>query len=72
MLKRVLGVALEVAVAMLIAGLLLAIVVPVLNRSDLVAVGDTTATIIISGVMIAALAIALLRPGSAIRRTHKR
>ena len=71
MLKLVLGVAFEVAVAMSIAGLLLAVVVPVVNGTHLVTVDDTASTIIVSGVLVAALAIALCRPGSAIRRYNK-
>ena len=71
MLKLLLGIAVEVAVAIFIAGLLLALAVPLLNRGDFAA-GDTTSTIVITGVMIAALAIALFRRGSAIRRYSKR
>ena len=72
MLKLLLGIAVEVAVAICIAGLLLALAVPLLNRGDLATVGDTTSTIVITGVMIAALAIALFRRGSALRRYSKR
>lgn len=72
MVKLLLGVVVEVAVALLIAGLILAIAIPLLNQSDVVAVGDATSARIIIGVMIVALAIALFRPGSAIRRFSKR
>lgn len=72
MLKLLLGIAVEVLVAMLIAGLVLAIAIPLLNRGDVVTVGDAASARIIISVMITALAIALFRPGSAIRRYGKR
>lgn len=72
MLRLLIGVVIEVAVALLIAGLLLAIAIPLLNRSDVVTVGDSASARVIIGVMIVALAIALFRPDSAIRRFSKR
>ena len=72
MLKLLLGVVVEVATAMFIAGLVLAIVIPLLNGTVLATIGDTTSSSVIIGVLVAALAIALLRPGSAMRRYRKR
>ena len=72
MLRLLLGVVVEVALATLLAGLILAAAIPLLNRGGLVTVGDLTSTIVIVGVIVGALAIALFRPGSAIRRHRKR
>ncbi|HET9467790.1 MAG TPA: hypothetical protein VFO48_05240 [Vicinamibacterales bacterium] len=72
MLKLLLGVVVEVAVALLIAGLILATAIPLLNHSEVVTVGDTASARVIIGVMVSAVAIALFRPGSAIRRFGKR
>ena len=72
MLKLVLGVILELLVGTMIAGLILALAIPMLKRTDVANASDVTSQIIITSVLIAAVAIALFRPGSAIHRYTKR
>ena len=71
MLKLLLGVLIEVFVAVSLAGLLLALAIPLLNRHDLTGAGDVMTGTVIVGVIAGAVAIALFRPGSAIRRYVK-
>jgi hypothetical protein len=70
--KLLVGVVVEVFVAVLAAGLMLGLAIPALNRAGLIASGDDTVRILIIGVLVLALAIALFRPGSAIHRHIKR
>ena len=72
MLKLLLSVVIEVFVAVSLAGLILALAIPLLNSKDLLGAGGATARIVIIGVMVGALAVALFRPGSAIHRYRKR
>jgi hypothetical protein len=72
MLKTVLGVAVELVIAGAIAGLMLAVAVPLLTRADLGGAEDISTRVVIAGVLAGAVAIALFRPGSAIRRYTKR
>lgn len=72
MSKLLLGVFIEVFVAVSLAGIVLALVIPVLNRAGSAGVGDPAGTVVIVGVLVAAVAIAVLRPGSAVRRYVKR
>jgi hypothetical protein len=72
MVKLLLGVVIEVFVAVSLAGLILALVIPLLNRGGLPGANDTTTTIMITGVLICVIAVALFRPGSAIHRYMKR
>jgi hypothetical protein len=72
MLKTLLGVVVELLVAVGMAGLILAVAVPLLTRTDLVGANDISTRAVITGVMIGAVAIALFRPGSAIRHHMKR
>ena len=72
MRKLLLAVVVEVLLATLLAGLVLAMAIPLLNRGGVMAIGDATSTGVIIGVMLAALAIALFRPGSAIHRYLER
>jgi len=72
MLKLLLGVVIEVFVAVLLAGLILALAIPLLNRNHLADAGDITGRAIIIGVLVGAVAVALLRPGSTIHRHLKR
>jgi ABC-type enterobactin transport system permease subunit len=71
MLKLLLGVAIEVCVGALVAGLILALAVPVLTRINAEGAAEVP-RILIVGVLVSALAIALFRPGSAINRYRKR
>ena len=72
MLKLLLGVVGEALVAVLVAGLMLGLAIPALNRGGIIAAGDDTVRILIIGVLVLALAVALFRPGSAIHRHIKR
>lgn len=72
MLKTLLSVVVEVLVAAAIAGLLLAVVVPFLTRTDVVGANDIRSQVVITGVLVGAVVLALFRPGSAIRRRMKR
>jgi hypothetical protein len=72
MLKTLLSVVVEVLVAAAIAGLLLAVVVPVLTRTEVVGANDVPTQVVITGVLVGAVALALLRPGSALRHRVKR
>ena len=72
MVKLLLGIAVEVIVAMLIAGLILALAIPLLNQTGVAAVGGAASRLVIIGVLAVAVAIAVLRPRSAIQRHFKR
>jgi hypothetical protein len=72
MLKLLLGVVIEVFVAVLIAGLILALAIPLLNANELAGAGDIMGRTIITSVLVGAVAVALFRPGSAIRSSLKR
>jgi len=72
MLKLLLGVAIEVFVGVSLAGVILALTIPLLSRSELLDADDVTATTVIIGVLVAAVTVATLRPYSAIRRHMKR
>ena len=71
MLKLLLGVILEVLVSTMFAGLILALAIPMLNRSNVTDSRDVTSAIVVTSVLIGAVAIALFRPGSAIHRYFK-
>lgn len=68
MLKLLLGVGIEIFVAVLFAGLVLALVIPLLNRGAPGAPASLASGTIMAGVLVSAVVIALFRPGSAIRR----
>ena len=68
----VLSVVVEVLLAVATAGLLLAVLMPLLTRTDLVGANDTAARAVITTVLIGAVALAIFRPGSAIRQRGKR
>ena len=67
-----LGVAVEVFAAILLAGIVLGLAIPLLNRGGLLNAGDVRTTGIIAVVPLGLVLIALLRPGSAIHRYIKR
>jgi ABC-type Mn2+/Zn2+ transport system permease subunit len=69
MLKLLLGLVIEVFVGVLLAGLILALAIPLLTRNDLA--DDVASRIIIVSVLAGIIAVALFRPGSAIRRYLK-
>ena len=68
----VLSVFVEVLVAVATAGLLLAVLMPVLTRTDLVGANDLAARAVITAVLVVAVALAIFRPGGAIRQRGKR
>jgi hypothetical protein len=72
MLKLLLGLAVEVFVGVSAGGVILALVVPGLRASSPAGRGDAAAAIVISGVLVAAVAATVFRPGSAIRRYRRR
>ena len=72
MLKLLLGICVEILVAVLFAGLILALAVPFLNRSVPDGAGESALAAVIIAVLAGAIGVALFRPGSAIRRHIKR
>ena len=71
MLKLAVGMVIEVFVGVTLAGLILALAIPLLSRNDLLDADNITSRTIIIGVLVSAVAVALFRPGSAIRRYTK-
>ena len=67
-----LGVIIEVLLSTMIAGLILALAIPLLNRGPLAATHDAASRVVIIAVLLGAVAIALFRPGSAIHRYIRR
>ena len=72
MRQLLLGVVVEVLVAMLAAGIILGVAIPLLNRGGLIIVGDARSRSLIIGVVLLVLAVALFRPHSAIHRHIRR
>ena len=71
-MKLLLNVIIEVIIGVSLAGVVLAVAVPMLHSADLLGANDLTPTIVIVGVLVGAVAIALFRPGSAIHRRIRR
>lgn len=72
MLKLLFGIAIELLVAVALAGLILALAIPLLNRNGLAGANDAASRVVIIGVLAGAITVALFRPGSAIHRYVKR
>lgn len=72
MVKLLLGVVVEVLVAVALAGLILALAIPLMNRNNLVEANDLASRVVITSVLAVAVAVALFRPGSAIHRYLRR
>ena len=72
MSKLLLGMFVEGFVAVSAAGVLLALVVPALGPDEVAGQPNLKTTIVIAGVLVAAVATALFRPGSALRRYFDR
>src|SRR5688572_17854879 len=72
MLKTLLGVIVELVVATALSGLMLAVAVPFFTRTDLMGADDVSTRVVITAVLVGAVAVALFRPSSAIRRHGKR
>lgn len=71
MLKLAVRVLLELILAITIAGVVLAILVPLMIRYELIAAGDLAGSIVIAGVILTAIGAMLFRPGSALNRYDK-
>jgi glycopeptide antibiotics resistance protein len=72
MLKLLLGVLVELFIAVSLAGAMLALLIPALSLSQAVGKGDVRVIVGVLGVLLASVAVALFRPGSAIHRYIKR
>jgi len=68
MVKLILAVVAEIVVALGAAGVVIAAIVPMLVHTQLVHPGAPMASLVVLGILGAALAFALFRPGSAIKR----
>jgi hypothetical protein len=72
MLKLLLGAVIEVFVGVSLAGLVLALTIPLLHHDGVPGANDMITRVVIIGVLVCAVALALFRPGSAIHRYMKR
>jgi hypothetical protein len=72
MIKLLLSVLLEATIGISLAGLLLAVVVPVLNRYRQASLDDSATAIAVGVVIAGVTAVVLFRPGSAINRWRRR
>jgi len=72
MLKLAFVVVVEIVVALAVAGLVLAIAVPMMVQRNLMAPGDLAGLLMVVVVFVAAIGGMLFRPGSAINRYTKR
>ena len=72
MLALLFRIIIEVFIGVSLAGVVLALLIPALSLSNAVGERDTTVIVTIAGVLVASVAAALFRPGSAIRRYVKR
>ena len=71
-LKLILAVVVEAILGLAVAAGILATVVPVLLRRGLIAAGDAPGFIVVVVVLISCMAVAILRPGSALRQRTKK
>jgi predicted permease len=62
----------EIIVAISLAGFLLAIIVPLLNRYRQTEAGDIVHALVIGGVIVSVAAVVMFRPGGAINRRKLR
>jgi hypothetical protein len=72
MARLLLAVVLEIVAALGVAGVVLAIVIPLLIHTELMSLGDVTGRVVVTGILVVAVAATLLRPGSAIHRYGER
>ena len=72
MLRLALVVAVEIVVGLALAGIALAVAVPVMVRRNLMAPGDLTGMLVVAVVFLAASGAMLFRPGGAINRYSRR
>jgi hypothetical protein len=71
MLKRVVRLLVEVVLGVSAAGVLLAAIVPVMVRQQMITPGDRRGALVIGAVLMLTLGTALFRPGSALRGRRK-
>jgi hypothetical protein len=72
MIKLALLVLAEAAIGVALAGVVLAIIIPLLLRFGWIAPGGAAGTAAIVAVLVMAVAVLLFRPGSAINRYTRR
>jgi hypothetical protein len=68
MVKLFLRMACEILMGFFLAGIMLAISVPILMRAEVIAPGDLASVCIIAGTLALAVGAMLFRPGSALHR----
>ena len=68
MVKLILRVVGEILIGFFLAGIVLAIGVPILVRSGVIVPGDVASVFIIAGTLALAVGVMLFRPGSALQR----
>lgn len=68
MVKLILGMVGEILIGFFLAGIVLAIGVPMLMRSGLIVPGDVVSVCLIAGTLALAVGAMLFRPGSALHR----
>jgi hypothetical protein len=68
LLMRMLG---EILIGIFAAGILLAVAVPILMRTGVIAEGGTAGILVVAGTLVLAICSMLLRPGSALKRYGK-
>jgi len=68
MFRLLMLVAFETAIGIAAAGVLLAVAIPMMVRRHLIMPGGVAGSVLISVVLIGAIALMLFRPGSAINR----
>jgi hypothetical protein len=72
MIGLALLVLLEAVIGVALAGIALAIVIPLLLRFGWIAAGGATGAVVVVAVLVMTVAIVILRPGSAISRHTRR
>jgi len=72
MVKLMLGIIVETIVGFCLAGLILAIVVPVLNHYKPLRADDLLSLVVVVAVIVCVTAAVLIRPGGAIKRFMRR
>jgi hypothetical protein len=71
MLKRLLSGVAELALGIAMAGLVLALVIPLLLKSGIISTGDRLGSVLIALILATGAGIAVLRPGGMLNRRNK-
>ena len=71
MVKLILRMLGEILIGFFLAGITLAISVPLLMRSEVIVPGDLASVCIIAGTLALTVGVMLLRPSSAFHRRHQ-